>query len=104
MSEDMFMESWNILKKTKREKYKFLFGAGDIIRRVCLNICQTVWRTEVYPDSWNVATLVQLDKGKSPANSLDNKRHIHLKNEISKVFSHILVSASKDYFPVLFQL
>ena len=71
LTEDMFMNSWNHIKKTKSEKYKFLFGGGDVIRRVCLNICKTVWRTEIYPTRWNTATLDQLDKETLSSNSLE---------------------------------
>ena len=46
LTEEMFAHSWDILKKTKRDKYKFLFSGGDVVREICLSICQSVWRTE----------------------------------------------------------
>ena len=62
-----------------------------------MKICQKVWYTEVYPEKWNLDTLVQLDKGKGCSRKLENKRYIHIKDELSKLFSHIVISSAKNY-------
>ena len=38
---------------------------------------------------------MQLYKGKGSKNDLENMRHIHIKNEFSKFFGHLVVSAAK---------
>ena len=96
LSEETFMKSWNSLKNNRKDKYKFLFRAGGLVRRVCLEICQQIWETEIYPEDWNLSTLVQLDKGKSDISDLDGKRNIHLRDEVSKLFAQIVITSSKD--------
>ena len=96
LTEEMFMNSWNILKRSKEDKYKFLFRGGDPVREACWKLCQVIWKTEIYPSMWNLATLIQLDKGKTSSARLDMKRHIHVKDDVCKLFSHIVVTHAKE--------
>ena len=57
-TDGMFMKSWETLKKSKMNIYKLLFGAGDVVGRVFLYICTTVWKTERYPSSLILTTLL----------------------------------------------
>ena len=84
--------------KNRLEKYKFLFNGGDLVRKACFHICKSVWATEVYPKEWNVSSLVQLNKPNSDQHDLNGKRHINLKDPLSKVFSHIVVNTAKENF------
>ena len=96
LDEETFMKSWNFLKQTRQEKYKFLFWGGDSIRKACLKICQTIWKTEVYPNECNTSTLIQIDKGKQDQKDLANKRFIHIRDEFSKLFCHIVITKVKE--------
>ena len=55
-----------------------------------------MWHSENVPDNWHNSTLVQLFKGKGDRTVLDNFRHIHIKEEIPKLFGHLVMSASRD--------
>ena len=96
LDEARFMKSWNFLKQNRHEKYKFLFCGGDSLLKACFTICQRIWETESYPEEWNLATLIQLDKGKPDAASMENKRYIHIRDSLSKLFTHIVVSSAKE--------
>ena len=96
LDEARFMKSWNFLKQNRHEKFKFLFCGGDSLQKACFTISQRIWETESYPEEWNLATLIQLDKGKPDAASLENKRYIHIRDSLSKLFTHIVVSTAKE--------
>ena len=66
------------------------------MKEALFKLCRVVWSKEKQPDRWEKSTLVQLYKGKGPRSILDNKRHIHCKDEFQKFFGHLVVSASKD--------
>ena len=55
-----------------------------------------MWHSEKVPENWHMSTLVQLFKGKGDRTVLDNFRHIHIKEEIPKLFGHLVMSASRD--------
>merc|ERR1711954_533391 len=96
LDEERFMKSWNFLKKNHRDKYKFLFSGGESLMKACYKICQRIWETERYPEEWNLATHIRLDKGKPDATSLENKRYIHIRVSVSKLFTHIVVSSANE--------
>ena len=96
ITEQMFEETFQALKKKPGNKYEFIMNGGPAIKSALMSVCQSVWRYEKLPESWTETTLVQLYKGKGPKNNLENMRHIHIKNEFSKFFGHIVVSAMKS--------
>ena len=98
LTDFMFDQTYKALSK-KTGKYDFLIRGGSALKSALLKVCQSVWATEKIPDSWNETTLIQLYKGKGPRNNLENMRHIHLKNEFSKFFGHLVVTAVK---PMIF--
>ena len=57
---------------------------------------QVVWQSEVIPDLWKKTTLVQAYKGKGPCSDLDNMRHLHIKEDIPKMFGHLVMSLAKE--------
>ena len=65
------------------------------MKAALFKLCQVVWRTERQPDRWSKSTLVQCYKGKGPRTVLDNMRHLHMKDEIPKFFSHLVMSEAK---------
>ena len=48
-----FESSWNVLKKTKKEKYNFIFNGGDALKEALFKLFCTVWKTEICPTLWN---------------------------------------------------
>ena len=59
-------------------------------------LMECVWKKEEIPDSWRETVIVQLPKsnGKDPTD-LDNKRNIHTKDPIAKVFGHLVTNNIK---------
>ena len=92
----MFEDTFKALKSKPGNKYEFIMNGGPALQSALMSVCQSVWRCEKLPESWTESTLVQLYKGKGPRNNLDNLRHIHIKNEFSKFFGHIVVNAMKS--------
>ena len=64
LTEEHFMKTYNILAKTKSEKYEFIFNAGSSLKPALFNLCKTAWKTEILPENWSKATLIQLYKEK----------------------------------------
>ena len=56
---------------------------------------EVVWQTECLPEGWKNSLLLQLDKKKPDKKDLANKRFIHMKEDIAKLFGHIVTSAEK---------
>ena len=96
LSRKRFEETWKILKSTKKEKYKFLFNAGPDIKEAIFPLFKVVWETEECPTLWEKTKIIQIFKGKSEVEDIKGYRNIHLKEEIGKMFRHILVSKLKD--------
>ena len=61
-SEEMFYNSFSILKKTKGEKYKFILKGGSSLQNALMKLYRTVWEQEKKPDSWRDSILIQLNK------------------------------------------
>ena len=72
-----------------------LLKGGNSYRNAISKLFEVVWETEVKPDSWKDSVLFQLDKGKADQRDLDNKRFIHLKDDVPRLFGHIVTTAVK---------
>ena len=90
----MFEATYKALSN-KDGKYDFIMKGGEALKSALFKVCQSVWTTETIPETWHETTLIQLYKGKGPRNNLENMRHIHIKNEYSKFFGHLVVTAAK---------
>ena len=89
----------NALKKvsnTHSEKYKFILKGGKSLMNAIYTLFSMVWKREQIPKSWSNSELIQLYKGKGSESDLNNIRHIHLKEEIPKLFEKIVMLAAKD--------
>ena len=92
----MFNESLKVLRMKGRNKYDFILKGGNSLLEALFKLYETVWNQEKKPDSWRDTIILQIDKGKvGLKEDLNFKRHIHTKNEIQKVFSHILTNKMK---------
>ena len=94
LTDEMFEETFKALS-SKVGKYDFIIKGGAALKSALLKVCKSVWMSEKMPESWYETTLIQLYKGKGPRNNLENMRHIHIKNEFSKFFGHLVVSKAK---------
>ena len=92
---DRFNQTFDVLSKTKKEKYKFILTAGQSYFGALFKLYQVVWETKIIPEGWKESILLQLDKGKKDKLNLDNKRHIHTKDPTQKYFSHMVTTATK---------
>ena len=57
---------------------------------------QNVWKTENIPESWYNSKVIQLPKGRTPINQLQNMRHIHDRDETFKFFGQIVTDFAKS--------
>ena len=96
LSVQMFDETLKALS-VRDGKYEFIMNGGPALKAALFSVCQSVWKTEIFPENWQKTTLIQLYKGKGPRNDLENMRHIHIKNEFSKFFGHLVVTAVKPH-------
>ena len=96
LSREQFISTIEALAKKKSSKYEFILKSGPSFKEALFHLCQAVWYTEKIPLSWHKSTLIQIYKGKGDRTILDNIRHIHIKDEIPKVFGHLVMSAAKD--------
>ena len=55
-----------------------------------------VWKTEQIPETWLDSELIPVFKQRGSRTCLDNYRFLHLKDDISKLFSQIVFEKTKD--------
>ena len=93
---DMFNNTLRSLARKKADKYKFIIKGGQSLMNAIFNTFTSIWRSEKIPPDWHQSELVQLWKGKGMVSDLNNFRHIHIKNDLGKVFSQIVMAQAKD--------
>ena len=96
MNIETFKQSLKAIRKKGGSSYEFLTKAGPGLVDALRKLFQTVWRHERKPDIWCETTLLQLYKGKGPRNNLDNQRHNQIKEDIPKLFGHVVMSEAKE--------
>ena len=96
MNFEIFNKALEELGKEKRSKYEFVIRGGKSLKKAIFHLFRTVWEREEIPESWNKTTLLQLGKGKGHPRVQKNTRFIHLKEQIPKVFSYMIVNQVKD--------
>ena len=62
LSEKIFYESLESVRKTKGEKYESILKGGSSLKLALFHLYKHVWRTEEKPDQWRLDTLFQLHK------------------------------------------
>ena len=95
LSYQQFNHTMNSISKRPGKKYEFITQAGPALTAALFNVYQTVWETEVMPPSWMNTVLVQVYKDSGDRSCLDNYRHLHIKQDIPKVFGHMVMSVAK---------
>ena len=71
LSRQRFEETWDVLKKTKRDKYKFIFNAGDALKEALFSLFSVVWGKEECPSLWEETKIIKLFKEVGSVNDLD---------------------------------
>ena len=84
------------MSKNKKVKYEFILRGGHSLKNAFYHLFKKVWQTEIIPKGWNKTTLLQLAKSKGDLRDQDNTRFIHLKDQVPKVFSHMIISQVKE--------
>ena len=93
---EMFNETLRLIRKKGGNKYDFVLKAGHSLLNALFKLFQVVWNKEVKPESWRETVIVQIPKSKdNPISDLENKRNIHTKPYIPKVFGHIVTNSIK---------
>ena len=93
---DQFHDTILALSKKPGSKYDFITKAGKSLHGALYRLCQAVWSSEQIPETWKRSRLIQAYKGKGDKSCLDNFRHLHIKEEIPKIFGHFVMSKAKD--------
>ena len=95
-STELFQKVLRDVSKKNKDKYKFILNGGTSLQNALFSLFCSVWKCEKIPETWHNSLLVQIPKGKATPNNLDNMRHIHVKEEVPKLFSQIVTNAAKD--------
>ena len=95
MTNEMFFSTLDNLKKKGGTKYNLITKAGKSLKNALLKLYKVVWDQETIPDSWRETTVIQLKKGNKDPTDLSNKRFIHIKPPIPKLFSQIVTNKLK---------
>ena len=98
-SQDIFLNSLEVIRKKGNGKYKFIQGAGQAYLSALYKLFKIVWDKEKKPDCWKNTVLIQLEKkGKKDKCDLDSRRHIHTKEDTQKFFSTIVTNCLQLFF------
>ena len=92
-----FKDTMETISKRPGNKYEFICKAGPAVTSALFTIYQVVWDTEIIPTSWMKTMLVQVYKNSGDRAILDNYRHLHIKQDIPKVFGHMVMSVAKSF-------
>ena len=93
-----FHKDNNNVEEEKVDKFESILRTGPSLLAALHKLHEVVWSIERKPDSWRDTILIQIDKGRNKDKSnLNNRRHIHTKEEIPKVFSHIVTTSIKPF-------
>ena len=95
-SEEIFESSLKDLKLKNKEKYEFILKGGQDLKHALFTLFNLVWKCEEKPEQWRKTVIVQLYKGKGELDQFSNLRNIHTKQEIPKMFGHMVMAQTKD--------
>ena len=96
MPEETFWKVVSKLEQKPGNKYKFITKAGYSLKLALLNLYKIIWKSEKVPVSWQDSLVTQLPKSAQNSKCLDEKRHIHERDELSKLLSQIVLSHAKE--------
>ena len=80
----------------KKKCYDFLTKAGKDFQEATNILMKRIWDTEGIPEEWDFTLLIMLYKGRGLKESMDNKRFIHSKFWMPRLFEDLVVSKMKQ--------
>ena len=89
-----FLETVKKFEAKKSRSYEFLVNTGLEYKLAIMKLCKRFIKTEDFPESFNVTTLVQLPKSGSQL-LLENSRFIHLKEWLPRICEALAVREMK---------
>ena len=92
----MFNKAQREISKKKSNKYKFILKSGPSYTNALFKLFKKVWETEKKPELWRKKTILQLPKVKNEPENLEKMRNLHLKNQVPKMFGHIVMDQVKE--------
>ena len=81
LSFQMFNSALNRIKSKNAKKYAFILNGGPSLKFALFRLFQSVWTTEVIPESWKKTNIVQIFKGKGSRSDVTMYRNLHTKKE-----------------------
>ena len=96
LTREMFDHSIKELYEKNKHKYQFILRGGKDLHDTLFKLLEQVWLTEQKPEQWRKTSIIQLYKGKGEKNKFANQRYIHTKDEVPKLFGHIVMSQVKS--------
>ena len=96
LSYEMFLNAMKKVSLKHKDKYQYILRAGNSLLNAIFSLYSLVWKKEDIPESWSDSLLVQLPKSKAKEYDLNGLRHIHLKEDLPKLFRQIVTLAAKD--------
>ena len=96
LSYERFSKIFRNMKGKTGNKYKFLTEGGKSLEMALFNLYKEAWKTEDLPRGWQDSNMIQLSKGKSQVDILDNYRFIHNRPDYGKFFTQIVLSYAKE--------
>ena len=94
ISDADFLETVEKFEAKKSRSYEFIVNTGLEYKMAIKKLCQRFIKTEEFPESFNVTTLVQLPKSGSQL-LLENSRFIHLKEWLPRICEALAVREMK---------
>ena len=96
LTPETFLKALTSVRKINRYKNEFILKAGYSLQNAIYVLFHEVWKNENVPDKWYNSELIQLEKGKTPKNSLENFCFMHIEHLIVKLFQQIVYLETKD--------
>ena len=84
------------LKRKGKNSYDFLTKAGEGFKNVFFEFCKRIHTEEIFPTRFDKTTLIQIYKGKGPAQELGSFRFIHMKEWAARLTESLVVEGLKD--------
>ena len=94
-TEEMFNQTLKTLKRKAGNKYECILKGGKSLLKALNKLYRIVWEKEQIPKLWRETLVIQVPKGSKDKRDLTNIRHIHTKDPVSKVFSHMVTNLIK---------
>ena len=90
-NKDLFNKVLNKFKSSSKKSYDFLTKAGSKFQNSCFKMCEKMFKTEQFPETFKDAMLHMLYKGKGRKEDLSCNRFIHCKSWLPRLAEACLV-------------